>query len=131
MAQTFRFASAGAAEPLPVVPITLEDEMGQTTALLNAVVDTGADGTVVPLQILRQAGFRPNRQRKFIRTANAAQTPEVALGYALKLMLGSLMLTEVDVYGSREFNEVILGRNVLNRLRFTYDGPNLIVTIEE
>lgn len=130
MAQTFTFAKMGAAEPLPIVPITLQDETGQKTELLNAIVDTGADGTVVPLQVLRQAGFRPNRQRKLIRTASATQPPEVALGYSLTLILGSLTLAEVDVYGSREFSEVILGRNVLNRLQFTYDGPNLTLTLQ-
>lgn len=124
MAIRFHFGPVSGGEPLPIVTLNLIDDITQAnTLLLTALIDTGADGTLVPYQILQKAGFRPNRQRRRLFSVQTGQPPETVLGYSVTIQIGDIQLSEVDVYGSRTVNEVILGRNVLNRMVFTYDGP--------
>ncbi|MFN8494434.1 MAG: retropepsin-like aspartic protease [Caldilineaceae bacterium] len=131
----FHFGPVSGGEPLPIVTLTLIDEITQaTTPPLTALIDTGADGTLIPYQILQNAGFRPNRQRRKLFSVQTGQPPETVLGYLVTVRIGDIQLDEVDVYGSRTVNDVILGRNVLNRMVFTYDGPALLfelLTVDE
>jgi hypothetical protein len=129
MSFQFLFGPASGGEPLPVISIILTDAGGQTTPPLLAVVDTGADGTLVPREVLRQAGFKPSRQRRKLLSPGYALESETVIGYALALRIGSLELPEIEVYSSRKMSEVILGRNVLNQFVFTYDGPRRILDI--
>jgi hypothetical protein len=130
MTTRFRFGPPSGGEPVPIVSLSLVDDITQlATATLSALVDTGADGTVVPLRILQEAGFRPNRQRRRLFSVQSNQPPETVLGYAVSLRVGDLVLSDVDVYGSRTVDDVILGRNVLNRLRFIYDGPQQLLEV--
>ena len=43
--------------------------------------------------------------------------------FAVDLELGSLRLPDVFVVGDEQGNEIVLGRNVLNKLRLLLDGP--------
>lgn len=120
----FHFGPVSGGEPLPIITLNLFDEITQaTTPLLTALIDTGADGTLVPYEVLQNAGFRPNRQRRRLFSVQTRQPPETVLGYSVTMKIGDIQLNEIDVYGSRTVNDVILGRNVLNRMVFTYDGP--------
>ena len=120
----FHFGPVSGGEPLPLITLSLLDEITQaTTPLLTALVDTGADGTLVPYEILQNAGFRPSRQRRRLFSVQTGQPPETVLGYSVTLKIGDIQLNEIDVYGSSTVNDVILGRDVLNRMVFTYDGP--------
>ncbi len=126
----FHFGSLSGGEPTPVITITLLDETtGLAIANLTALVDTGADGTLVPLKILQDAGFNPNRQRKRFYTAQPGQPFEMVSGYSVLLQIGGFELSDVDVYASRTITDIILGRDVLNRLIFTYDGPQKVLEI--
>jgi predicted aspartyl protease len=126
----FRFGPASGGEPYPVITIDLVDEIsGLTLSNLTALVDTGADGTLVPLSILQDAGFRPSRQRRRFYTAQVDQSPEVVIGYLVLLRVAHLELQDVDIYASRTISEIILGRDVLNRLIFTYEGPQSVLEI--
>jgi predicted aspartyl protease len=124
MTTRFHFGPPSGGEPIPIVSLRFVDDLSQLSTLeLSALVDTGADGTIVPLAVLQNAGFRPNRQRRRLFSWRSEQPPETVLGYTVSLHIANLVLNEVDIYGSRSANDVILGRNVLNRLTFTYDGP--------
>jgi hypothetical protein len=46
------------------------------------------------------------------------------------VQVGSLTLPGVYVVGDDLGNEVILGRDVLNRLRLTLDGPALVTRLQ-
>ncbi len=129
MARQFAFQSASGGEPLPTIPIVLVNDTGQTTPALVALVDTGADGTLVPIEILERARFRPDRQRGQLRTAEADAPFEIVIGYPVRLQINGLELPDIHVYGSRAVGDVILGRNVLNQLVFTYDGPRRMLDI--
>jgi predicted aspartyl protease len=125
----FPFGPPSGGEPVPRLAITLADDAGHATPPMDAVLDTGADGTIVPLAILRAAGLRPSRIRKAMLPAGLDQPIETVIGYEVTLHLGDLEVAAVEVYGSRLFAEIILGRNVLNRLVFHYDGPRRLITL--
>jgi len=129
MPEQFSFGPPSGGEYVPIVAFVLADETGQTTPLLTAILDTGADGTIVPIIILEAAGFKPSRQRRRLVPASGTVAAEIVPGYLLNLRVGALELYDVDVYGSRTVNDIILGRNVLNKLRFLYDGPQRYIEL--
>lgn len=45
------------------------------------------------------------------------------------IVLDNLTLPNVFVVGDEQDNEIILGRNILNKFRFTLDGPNNVTNL--
>ena len=89
---------------------------------VQGMVDTRADATIVPLQYLDQVeaaveGFGT------ISSHWGESTP-VNL-YAVDVIIERVTLPGILVVGDEVGNEVILGRDVLNRLRLLLDGLKL------
>ena len=103
--------------------VVFSDRQNRHSPPLRAIVDTGADGTLAPLLLLKQAGFRPGRQRRRLLSGKSNSPAEMVAGYLLDLKMGPLEWFDIEVYGSRELSDVIIGRNLLNQLVFTYNGP--------
>jgi hypothetical protein len=129
MARRIPFGRASGGERMPVVPIILKDRAGHSAEEVSAILDTGSDGTLAPLTFLKAAGFRMGRMRGQLTTARQELTTEMVYGFVLDLTIGTLELPDITVFGSREVSDVILGRNVLNQLVFTYDGPGYLLEI--
>ena len=129
MSLQFSFGAPSGGEVTPILPVIFTDEEGHTTPEVLAIVDTGSDGTLVPLSLLMQAGFKASRKRRHLTTVQASSLPEIVIGYEVSLKIDSLELADIDVYCSREIEDVILGRDVLNQLVFTYDGPRRMLDI--
>ena len=87
---------------------------------LVAIVDTGADGTLVP-QIWLDEINAPLVDE--VRLRSHWGEWRVARVFAVDLSIGTLRLPGVEVVSDEIGDEVILGRNVLNRLRLLVDGP--------
>lgn len=86
------------------------------------------DGTLVPASFLKEAGFRSSRLRRNLVLGDL-KVAESVVGYEVFIRINSLEFREVDVFASLELNDVILGRNILNQLVFTYDGPRRLLEI--
>ncbi len=114
-----------------MLPVILTNSAGLATPTLAAIVDTGADGTVAPFSLLRAAGFRAGRQRRNLLSGIPGAANEIVLGFLLNLRIGPIQLSQTDVFGSRQITDVILGRNVLNQLVFTDDGPRRVIDLIE
>ncbi|MFN8445297.1 MAG: retroviral-like aspartic protease family protein [Caldilineaceae bacterium] len=126
----FKFGKSSGGEPLPTLPLRLLDEDGKVLSEEKiAIVDTGADGTIIPLSILKAAGLRPNRQRRNLFTVQHSTPEETLFGYSIAVQIGELQLFDVDVFGSRTVNDAIIGRNILNRMIFTYHGSQHLLEI--
>lgn len=126
----FRFGPASGGERIPVITVDLVDEISQLTISgITALVDTGSDGTLMPYETLQTAGFRPTRQRRRFYTARPEQPPETVVGYSVSLRVGRFELDDVDVFASRTIETMLIGRNVLNRMVLTYDGPQKLLEI--
>jgi predicted aspartyl protease len=111
----------------PVVEIRLGAPGTETSSgFLGAFVDTGADATLVPMAHLRQV-----RARKVDQAVLRSQWGErwaVTL-YAVALEINHNHFAAIRVVGDEIGDEVILGRNVLNRLRLLLDGPAGMVEV--
>lgn len=103
---------------LPVVLINAEE--GLRTAAQDALIDTGSDGTLVPMALLEET-LAPVLSETRIRSHwgewRAAQL------FLVDIEANSLTLPGMLVVGDDTGDEIVLGRNVLNRLYLTLDGP--------
>jgi predicted aspartyl protease len=107
--------------PCPVVEVVLSNsEEGLRTAEMNALLDTGSDGSLVPLAYLQQI-LAPALVDARIRS-HWGQDRAVQL-FLVDIELGDLRLPGILVVGDEQGDEVVLGRNILNKLRLVLDGP--------
>ena len=112
--------------PLPVCDIVLTVPATGLRATLTATIDTGADGTIVPIRFLRQIGAR-----RAFEASLRSQWGErrVVFLYLVDLQTGGITLPGLYVVGDELGEEAILGRNALNRLRLLLDGPAALTRI--
>ena len=107
--------------PFPVVRVVFHNsEEGLRTAAENALLDTGSDGSLVPIAYLRRIlapALTDMRIRSHWGEWRSAQL------FVVDLELDSLRLPGVFVVGDEQGDEIVLGRNVLNKLRLLLDGP--------
>lgn len=115
--------------PMPVCTIYLgaggeEPPLGP----LEALIDTGADITIVPMTYLRQLGVYPLRQSMARSIWGDRRSVHV---YAVSLKLENLYIRALQVLGDEQGDEIVLGRTILNRLHLVLDGPAAITEILE
>lgn len=91
-----------------------------TIGPLPALIDTGADATLVPLRYVRQLRA-PVARRANLRT-HLGSTRSVTL-HLLDVGIDHVRLPSIAVIADTTGDEVILGRDVLNRLILVLDGP--------
>ena len=107
--------------PFPVVRVVFHNsEEGLRTAAENALLDTGSDGSLVPIAYLRQV-FAPALTDTRIRS-HWGEWRSAQL-FVVDIELDGLRLPGVFVVGDEQGDEIVLGRNVLNKLRLLLDGP--------
>lgn len=112
---------------MPVMDVKVIDpSSGMSVGPLSALVDTGADGTLVPKQLLEDIGAIPIGRGKLRWLWDESRQVQI---YLVRLEIGSHVLRGVHVAGITNSKEFILGRNVLNHLVFTVDGPAGVIEI--
>jgi predicted aspartyl protease len=102
----------------------LEVKIGYPTESLRlgpfiAIVDTGADGTLVPLSLLDSLNA-PFVDDVRIRS-HWGEWRNIQI-FTVDIGIGSLRLPSIEVLGDDVGNEIVLGRNLLNKLRLLLDG---------
>jgi len=90
------------------------------TTAEDALLDTGSDGSLVPIAYLQQI-FAPALTDTRI-SSHWGEWRSVQL-FVVDLELDGLILPGVFVVGDEQGDEIVLGRNVLNKLRLLFDGP--------
>jgi predicted aspartyl protease len=106
----------------PVLPVVIHQvEGGLTTSPLSALVDTGADTTLVPIEFLKTVKADEIYTSR-MRTHWGEWHP-VAV-YLVDLEVAAHRLPTVEVVADDYDDRVILGRNVLNKLILLLDGPS-------
>ncbi|MEW5868605.1 MAG: hypothetical protein AB1894_04965 [Chloroflexota bacterium] len=107
--------------PIPVIEVFLSlPGESQKVGPLPGFIDTGADGTLIPASYLEQihAAFV---DEAMLRSQWGEWRPAVL--YLLDIEVGGQTLPGIYVVGDELGDEIILGRNILNRLRLLLDGP--------
>jgi predicted aspartyl protease len=94
---------------------------------LPALVDTGADQTVLPGKAIQALGLVPF---EFIRVSGFDGVTSERPVYSVRLVVRDLPPTRTQVIGGWADDYAILGRDVLNQYRVVFDGPNQRLEIE-
>ena len=91
----------------------------QAEKLLMAIVDSGSDGTLIPINVLEEVGARCVRVGQIRGFLGGGHLVDI---YLVNLCIGPHTVHAVRVVASPEDAEVILGRNALNHLVITLNG---------
>jgi len=106
--------------PAPILPVAFRYGERPWLGPLSAVVDTGADASIIPESIAEQLRATPLNPGHL--ETQWGELHPVTL-YLLDIQVGDWQLPGVVVAGDPETNEIVLGRNVLNKLPLLLDGP--------
>ena len=87
---------------------------------LTAILDTGADSTLIPISLLNQLGAPLSDEARL--RSHWGEWRTVSL-FTVDIGLETVRLPAVEVVGDEQDQEIIIGRNVLNRLKILFDGP--------
>jgi hypothetical protein len=123
---TFEYNSAYS-PTAPFVDIEVDgynEALGKRT--LSAMVDSGADATMLPLSILEAIGAF-YKDSMWMRGSTGGRI-EVDL-YLVAIRIGSNLIRGLHVVGIPNSNETIIGRDVLNQLIVTLNGHASVTEI--
>lgn len=113
---------------MPVIEIQIQRRVGQSPIILTAIVDSGADATMVPLRYLRELRARKGQTKWLSGTAGGRY--EVDL-YTIAVQVGQHRVVYLDVVGTERRDEVIVGRDLLNQYVVKLDAPGYTVEMSE
>ncbi|WP_423224000.1 hypothetical protein [Candidatus Amarolinea aalborgensis] len=106
--------------PVPACRVSLvATQTGQTVGPLDAILDTGADGTLVPRHYLEAIEVLPVRK---VGIRSQWGERRIVYLFLVTLRLDDFELPGTYVVGDDKSQELIIGRNVLNRLDIWLQG---------
>jgi predicted aspartyl protease len=115
MAVSFSYSN-GYEPPAPVVEVTIR---ARGEVAVQALLDSGADATMIPSAILQRIGARFARLHKMRGVLGDAVAVEL---YFVEIQIGSYKIPAIRSIAVDSTTEVIIGRDVLNQLIVTLDG---------
>jgi predicted aspartyl protease len=115
--------------PAPVVTLTVDGYSDDAqSATIQAMVDSGADGTMLPTAVLSQI------QASYVnsvRLSGVTGTVERRDRYRVRLQIGDIVIKGIDAVAIEAENESLIGRDVLNQLIVTLNGLAAELTIAD
>lgn len=113
--------------PMPVLDVVLSRPGSYATAAAaEAIVDTGADSTLIPLDILERIAA-PQIDQAYIRGITGIREP-VDL-YLVTVQIAGLTISGIRAVALPAGASTILGRDVLNQLHLGLVGPANITEV--
>ncbi len=112
---------------MPLIEIEIGLERGSSVLSLPAIVDSGADATMVPLHYLHRMGAIPSTEKWLRGITEGRYRVEL---YTIFVQIGSYGLY-VAAVGDQLNDEVIVGRDVLNQFIVTLNGLASIIKISQ
>jgi predicted aspartyl protease len=113
---------------MPVVTLYIGKPDSDAAFALSALVDSGADATMIPIKYLQEI-HAIKRRYVFIRSIAGQRTG--ANLYTVSLQFAHYKRTRIEVVGNGETGEVIIGRDILNHLVVTLDGSANAVLVQQ
>ena len=115
--------------PAPIIPIRLAlSDSTYGTRYLNAIVDTGADFVIIPERLLERLG---SESENYVRLRGQWSEARTMALHTLDIEIANSRYPDIDVVADDKDNEIILGRNLLNKLVLTLNGPKQELEIKE
>lgn len=127
MSITFDYDSTYPGPAFPVAEIAILGDGKERSGEKKALIDTGADATVIPLDILESIGAR-RIDTRVARNVDGSRY-RVRL-YAVSIVIGAFTLHGIDAVANESTAEIIIGRDVLNQLIVTLDGIGQVSEID-
>jgi predicted aspartyl protease len=93
---------------------------------VQTMVDSGADATIIPIHYLEAAEVDKVGRARMRWGNHMGQMYDV---YLAIVEIGALQLPGIRILADKQNNEPILGRDVLNNLALTLNGPANVVEI--
>lgn len=113
--------------PAPFTRVTLRNTVDGTEVRdLPAQLDTAADRTVLPLELVQRLNLSSIGELRIFGIGGADQHWNL---HAVEIDWHGLGLHKFEVLAVDHEPWILLGRDVLNFLRITLDGPNLALEI--
>ena len=113
--------------PFPMLPEVLRQIDGSArTSPLPALVDSGADVTIAPKALLTTVGAEEIFSGHLRAHWGGRRPVTVSL---VDLEVEGQLLPGIEVVGDAEGQDVLLGRNVLNKLVVLLDGPRRLTEV--
>jgi len=113
--------------PIPTLEIALSAPEGDIAiGPLLAIVDTGADASIIPEEYLTRIGAIIVDEASL--RSHWGESRRVHL-YQVDLRVDGQPLPDVEAIGDEQDHEILLGRDVLNRFRVLLGGPAEIVKV--
>jgi hypothetical protein len=104
---------------IPAIEVQIYSQDEQKSLNLKAIVDSGADVSMIPTRHLRQLGIRKRRSNWLSGIAGGQY--EVDL-FSLLVQIGRSDPFYIEVVGSERKDEIIVGRDVLNQFLVSLNG---------
>ncbi|MCA9919352.1 MAG: retroviral-like aspartic protease family protein [Anaerolineales bacterium] len=113
---------------MPMVELTISSSNPNTTIIRSALVDSGADATLISQADLQRLGADLIGWGRMVGVSGISQRVPI---YAVQLSIGQIDLGTVRVLGYRTTDNPIVGRNVLNQLIVTLNGLAQVTEISQ
>jgi hypothetical protein len=105
---------------MPVVEIHIDGYGARPAQTLTALIDSGADGTMLPIDVLQAVDAL---YADTVRMRGVLGDSESVDRYTVAIRLGPVLLPGINAVAIPRGGESILGRDALNQLALTLDGP--------
>lgn len=129
MIYTYNYDTAYPGPALPVVTLQIAHaDTPERWVSLQALVDSGADATLIPIRDLRRLGAKAVDKRRLVNASGVSYQVDV---YVVALQVGPFTHPAVEVLANRQSNDTLLGRDVLNHLIVTLNGLAHMVEISD
>jgi Aspartyl protease len=122
---------------IPVVNLYLQNPVNEylSTVFNYCILDTGSDGTIVPLEIIRDRLLiiPSDSQERTILNGVGGEKINAPV-YRIKISFDGEIFVNIKAVvlaNNTSRNEIIIGRDVLNRYEINFNGPESIFTISD
>lgn len=104
---------------MPMVDVILTAPTRTASAQHQAIIDSGSDGTLIPIDVLETIGARYVGEARIRGVIGDSQRVDV---YVVTAQIGSHIVRGIRAVASPSNSEIILGRNAINQLVITLNG---------
>jgi hypothetical protein len=112
---------------MPVVRVSVDGYGGRPLQTLTAIVDSGADGTMLPVDVLEAAGAL---YEDTVQMRGVLGESEQVDRYTVAIHVGPLVLHGIHAVAVAPGGESIIGRDALNHISLMLNGPAFMTEIE-